>query len=202
MPGKEGVRQLLLVVRGDDDDGTHDRADRLVRLLDVEFHAVEFLQQVVREFDVRLVDLVERQDRPHRRGEGIQQISGAQIVAHVVHPFLAQLAVAQAADGVVFVQTVVGLGRGLDVPGDQRRAQRGGDLIGQNRLAGARLALDQQRPLQRHGGVDGDLQIVGGDVAGGPLEPRALTLHPHPSSAVRHSPSPGRVGFTTIRRRA
>jgi hypothetical protein len=31
-------------------------------LVDVELHPIELLQQVVREFDVRLVDLVDQQD--------------------------------------------------------------------------------------------------------------------------------------------
>jgi hypothetical protein len=43
-------------------------------------------------------------------------------------PLIAQLAVAQAGDRVVFVQALLRLGGGLDVPFDQRRAQRLGDL--------------------------------------------------------------------------
>ena len=35
------------------------------------------------------------------------------------------------------------------------------------RLAGARLALDEQRPLQGDGGVDRELQVVVGDVGVG-----------------------------------
>jgi len=34
------------------------------------------------------------------------------------------------------------------VPGDQRRADHVGDLLGEQRLARPRLALDQQRPLE------------------------------------------------------
>jgi hypothetical protein len=36
-----------------------------------------------------------------------------------------------------------------------------------DRLAGARLALDQQRAAQGHGSVDRDLQVVGRDIIGG-----------------------------------
>ncbi|MNE48181.1 hypothetical protein D3C80_1426280 [compost metagenome] len=86
-------------------------------------------------------------------------------------PLVAQLAVAQAADGVVFIEAVVGLGRRLDVPGDQRGVQRAGQFIGQNRLAGAGLALDQQGALQRHRRIDRDLQVVGGDIVGRAFEP-------------------------------
>ena len=42
--------------------------------------------------------------------------------------------------------------------------QRIGHLVGQLRLARARLALDEQRALQRDGGIDGDPQIVGGNI--------------------------------------
>ena len=45
-----------------------------------------------------------------------------------------------------------------------------GDLLGQHGLAGAGLALDQQRALQRDGGVDGQHQVVGGDVGVGTFE--------------------------------
>jgi hypothetical protein len=38
-----------------------------------------------------------------------------------MHALLAQLAVAQPADGVVFVKPLLGAGRGLDVPFDDRQ---------------------------------------------------------------------------------
>ena len=45
-----------------------------------------------------------------------------------------------------------------------------GDLIGEHGLAGAGLALDQQRPLQRDRRVDRERQVVGGDVGVGAFE--------------------------------
>jgi hypothetical protein len=62
---QERVRQLLLVVAGDDDHRAVLGAHGLARLVDVELHAVELAQQIVREFDVRLVDLVDQQHRLH-----------------------------------------------------------------------------------------------------------------------------------------
>jgi len=56
---QERVRQLLLVVGGDDHDRASPRLDGLAGLVDEELHAVEFLQQVVRKLDVGLVDLVD-----------------------------------------------------------------------------------------------------------------------------------------------
>ncbi len=76
----------------------------------------------------------------------------------------AQLRVAQTAHRIVFVQALMGLGRGLDMPGDQFRAEGLGQLLGEHGLAGAGLALDQQWTLQRDGRVDRQLQIVSGNV--------------------------------------
>jgi hypothetical protein len=78
-----------------------------------------------------------------------------------VHALVAELAVAQPADGVVFVEPLLRAGGRLHVPLDQRQAERLGDLAGQFGLAGAGLALDQQRPLQRDRGIDRDGQVVG-----------------------------------------
>src|SRR5262249_51800288 len=52
----------------------------------------------------------------------------------------------------------------LDVPFEQRRTDRLGDLERQHGLAGAGLALDQERTLERDRGVDRDLEVVGRDV--------------------------------------
>jgi hypothetical protein len=83
---------------------------------------------------------------------------------------VAKLRVTQAADRVVFVQALLRLGGGLDVPLQQGHAQRLGHFLCQHGLAGAGLALDQQRALQRDGGIDGQHQILGGDVVLGTLE--------------------------------
>ena len=57
--------------------GPDARLHQLARLVDVELHAVEFEQQVVRKLDVGLVDLVDQQHRlllatrtPPRAGRG------------------------------------------------------------------------------------------------------------------------------------
>ena len=161
---QEGVGQLLLVVGGDHHDRTLHGLHDLLRLVDVELHAIELEQQVVGELDVGLVDLVDQQHRPLLGGEGVPQLAALDVVADVLDPLVAQLAVAQARDGVVLVEALLRLGGRLDVPFDQRRADRLGDLMRQHGLAGAGLALDQQRPLQRDRGVDRHAQVVAGDV--------------------------------------
>ena len=148
------------------------RLDGLVRLVDVELHAVELLQQVVGELDVGLVDLVDQQHGALVQRERLPQLALADVVADVADARVAELAVAQPAHRVVLVEALQRLGGRLDVPLDERRLDRLGDLQRQHGLAGAGLALHQQRPLQGDGGVDGDLEIVGRDVV-----LRALELH-------------------------
>ena len=60
---QKSVRQLLLVIRGDDNDRPSPRFHRLACFVDKELHTIEFLQQVVRKFDVGLVDLINQQYR-------------------------------------------------------------------------------------------------------------------------------------------
>ena len=93
-----------------------------------------------------------------------------------LHPLVAELAVAQPRHRVVFVEPLQRLGGRLDVPLDQRRAEALGDFQRQHGLAGAGLALDQQRPLQRDGGVDRDLEIVGGDIGAGAFKTHAYSF--------------------------
>ena len=144
--------------------------DRLLGLVDVELHPIELLEEVVGEFDVGLVDLVDQEDGKGRRGERLPELALADIVGNVVDPLVAELAVAQPRHRVIFVEALMRLGGRFDVPFDQRRADRRGDLVGEDGLAGAGLALDEQRPPQRDRGVDRDLEVVGRDIIGGAFE--------------------------------
>ncbi len=87
-----------------------------------------------------------------------------------MHPRLAQLAVAQAADGVVFVQALLRLGRRLDVPFQQRQPQRARHLPRQFGLARAGFALHQQGALQGHRRVHRNRQVGGRHIARGRCE--------------------------------
>src|SRR5215472_15332130 len=60
---QKSIGQLFLVVGSDDHDRTMSGLDRAARLIDVEFHPVELEQEIVRKFDVGLVDLVDKKDR-------------------------------------------------------------------------------------------------------------------------------------------
>ena len=104
------------------------------------------------------------------RCEGVPQLAALDVVADVVDALVAELAVAQARDGVVLVEALVGLGRRLDVPLDDRYPERVGDLERKRGLAGAGLAFDEEGAAERDGGIDGHLQVVGRDVAAGAIE--------------------------------
>jgi hypothetical protein len=91
--------------------------------------------------------------------EGLPQHALDDVVGNVLDLLVAELRIAQARHRVVFVEALLGLGGGLDVPLQQRHAERAGDFLGQHGLAGAGLALDQQRALQGDRGVDRQHQV-------------------------------------------
>ena len=99
--------------------------------------------------DVGLVDLVDQQHGLLVGGERLPQLAALDVVADVLEARIAELAVAQPRHGVVFVEALLRLGGRLDVPFDQVEPERGGDLAGEFGLAGAGLALDQQRAFER-----------------------------------------------------
>ena len=118
--------------------------------------------------------------------ERLPQLAALDVVRDVLDALVAELAVAQARDGVIFVEPLLGLDRRLDVPLDQRRAQRLRHFLRQHGLARSRLALDEQRALERDRGVHRNLQVIGCDVG---LAAREL----HEASQVGEK-SRGRLG--------
>ena len=171
---QKGVGQFLFVVRGDEHQRPVLGLDEFARFVAVELHAVDLAQEVVREFDVGLVDFVDQQCHGAVGREGLPQHALDDVVADVLDALgavaIVELAVAQAAHGVVFIQALLRLGGGLDVPLQQGHVQRLCHFFGQHGLAGAGLALDEQRALQRDGRVHGKHQVLGGDVSLGTLK--------------------------------
>jgi hypothetical protein len=163
-PAQERVRQLLLVVAGDDHDGSYACFDELARFVDPEFHAVELEQQVVWKLDVGLVYLVDQQHSLLLRRKRLPELATDDVIADVVDLRVAELRVAQTRNRVVLIQPVLRLRRRLDVPAKQRLVECAGDFFRQLRLAGAGLALHEQRSRECHRRVDGHHQVVRGDV--------------------------------------
>ncbi len=89
------------------------------------------------------------------------------VVLHVLHAHIAKLAIAQARHRVVFVKTLLRLGRGLHGQVISGAPSSIGHFIGElpRVFAGAGLALDQEWALQRDRRVDRDAQIVGRNIA-------------------------------------
>jgi hypothetical protein len=56
------------------------------------------------------------------------------------------------------------------MPLEQRQPDAGSHFLGEHRLAGAGLTLDEQRPLQGDGRIDGELQVIGSNIRGGAFE--------------------------------
>ena len=116
-------------------------------------HLVQLAQQIVRELQVRLVDLVDEHDHRVGRREGLTEHAHLDVAPDLPDISLAEARVVQARHHVIGVQALLGDRRGLDVPGEQRLAERLGDGVGELRLSRARLTADQQRAPQRDGGV-------------------------------------------------
>src|SRR5216117_300390 len=167
---QKSVGQLLFVVRGDEDDGALRCLHELPSFVHEELHAVELAQEVVGKLDVRLVDLVDEEHDRRLGSERLPQHSADDVVADLVHPGVAELGIAQAAHGVVFVQALLRLGRGLDVPFEERQPERLCNLHREHGLAGARLAFYQQGAFERDRRVDREREVVGGDVSFGAFE--------------------------------
>jgi 16S rRNA G1207 methylase RsmC len=71
------------------------RLHQLLRLVDVELHAVELAQQVVRELDVRLVDLVDQEHGAPLALERPPQHAGHDVVGDVLDALVPELGIAQ-----------------------------------------------------------------------------------------------------------
>ncbi len=132
----------------------------------MEFHAIQFQQQIIGEFDIGLVHLVNQQDRRGVGCKSLPQFSLNDVIADIVDPFVAQLAVAQAADRIIFIQALLCLGGGFHMPFDKGTVQGGCDFSRQLGFTRARLPLDQQGALQRDRCIHGNGKIFGGDIAG------------------------------------
>jgi hypothetical protein len=142
-------------------------------------------KKIVGKFDVGLVDLVDQQHRAHRRGERIPELAMPDIVADVGNAGVAELGIPESRDRVVLVEALLRPRRRFDVPGEQRRPERGGYLLREQGLARPRFALDEQGTLQGDGGVDGGLEFVARDIGRGALETHAcLALDSPPLGSV------------------
>ena len=159
-PAEESVRQLLLCVGGDDDDGALLGLYGLLRLRDVELHPVQLPEKVIGKFQIRLVDLVDQQDHLLIGREGFAQFTQLDVFFNVIYASVSKLAVIEPLHNVIDIQAVLSLGGGFYIPDNELFPKSVRHGLGQHGLAGARLTLDEQRLLQSHGNVDGFHQVA------------------------------------------
>ena len=164
---QERIRQLFLIVAGDQDDRSIGGFDRFFGLIDKEFHAIEFLQQVIGELDVGFVYLINQQHGLDFRFKRLPQLAFHDVVADVIDPVVTELRIAQTRHRVVFIQATRGLGSGLNMPLDEWPLELACDFLGQHGLAGTGFAFDQQGSLERDRGIDRHHEIIGRDVGVG-----------------------------------
>ena len=126
--------------------------------------AAEFLQEIVGELDIGLVNFVDQQDGQLRSREGFPQLALLDVIADVVNTLVTQLAITKTGNRIIFVQPLLRFGRAFHVPFDQRRVDRFGNLVRQYRFTGARFTFYQQRATQGHRSVDGHFEIVSRNV--------------------------------------
>ena len=151
---QERVGQFFFRVGCDDYDGTLFCLYGFLCFGNVEFHFIQFPQQVVGEFQIGFVDFVDEEDDLLVSGESFPQLAHFYIFCDVVYAFVAELAVVQTLYHVINVQTILSFCGGFDVPDHQFFAQCFGNGFRQHGFACAGFPFDQQGFLQRHGNID------------------------------------------------
>ena len=104
---QKGIGQFFFVVRRNKHQRAVLGANQFAGFVAVELHAVEFAQQVVGKLNVGFVNFINQQGHGLFGGKGLPQHAFDDVVVNVFHALTAiklrQLAVTQAADGIVFV---------------------------------------------------------------------------------------------------
>ena len=172
---QECIRQFLFGIGCDDHDRSVLRLDRFFGFVDIKFHLVQFPQQVIREFQVCLVDLIDQQNHLLVRSKRLSQLAQLDILLDIRNISLSKLAVVQSLHSIVHIKSFLCLRRGFDAPDDQIHIQCLGNRFSQHGLASARLALDQKRLLQRDGYVYCIHQFFCNDVIVAPFK----NIHVH-----------------------
>ncbi len=67
------------------------RANQRLRLVDIEFHAIQFTQQIVGKFDIGLVDLIDQEHRPLGALKRFPDRALLDVVRNIMHAGVAEL---------------------------------------------------------------------------------------------------------------
>ena len=140
---QESVGQFFFVITGDNNNGAVLRLDGFAGLIDKKLHAIQLYQQVIGEFDIGLVHLVNQQHHLLVGIEGFPQLAALDVVGNVMDFVTTELGIPQPRDRVVLVEALLGLGGRFDMPLDEALAQAQCHLLRQHGFTGTWLALDQ-----------------------------------------------------------
>ena len=144
------------------------------------------------ELNIRLVDLINQQNDFTIGVKGVPKLALLNIVRNVFYALITQLAVAQTAHCVVFIQTLLGACGGFHRPFQQRQIQSTGDLTGKLGFACSRLTLDEKGTLQRDRSVHCNCQVFCRNVIFRAVKPHQFAFHfitmPHPGTDAQASP--------------
>ena len=116
---QERIRQFLFRIGGNDHDGTVLCFDCPLCFMDIKLHLIQLPQQIVRELQIRLVNLIDQQHYLFIAFKRFPQFSELDIACDIVHAFHAKLSVVQTLYRIIHIQTILRLGRGFDIPDDQ-----------------------------------------------------------------------------------
>ena len=172
---EKSVRQFLLRVGRDNHNGAVLCFHRPFGLIDVKLHLVQLPQQVIRKFQVCLVNLVDQKHHLFLTVKSLAQFSQLNIAGDIIDPFLPELSVVKTLYGIIHIQAFLGLRGRLDVPDNQPLAKRLRHGLCQHGLAGARLPLDQKRLLKRNRNIHTGHELLAGHIFPGSLK----SLHFH-----------------------
>ncbi len=174
---QESIRQLLLRIGSDDNDGPVLRLHRSLRLMNVEFHLIQFPEKIVGEFQIRLVNLVDQQNHLLLRLKSLSQLAQLDITGDIIDALLTELTVVQSLNRIVHIQTILCLGGGFYIPDDQLLPKGIGDRLRQHRLARARLTFHEQWLLQGNRHIDACQKLLGCNIVGSAAEILVLFTH-------------------------
>jgi hypothetical protein len=135
------------------------------------------VEEVVRELDVGLVDLVDQQDHALLGVEGLAHRSELDVRTDVVDVLVSEPGVVETLDRVVDVEPVLSAGRAPDVPPKKGHPEGLGHRIGQQGLAGAGLPADQEGPFEHDRAVDRGFEGFAREIGSGSRKTSKIVSH-------------------------
>lgn len=161
---QESIRQFLFRIGRNDDNGPLFGADRLPRFGNVKFHAVQFPQEVIGKFQVRLIDFINEKDALLIFAKSLAQLAQMDVFFDVIHSLGTKLAVIKTLHRIIDIESVLSLRCRFDVPNEKLHAQAVRNGLGQHGLSRSRFSFDEERFLERRCNVDTANELWRGNI--------------------------------------